>query len=352
MKLSIADIASLTNAKIIGDDPPKAGFITGIAKIEEAKEGELTFLYLPRYEKYFPSTKASAIFVKPAFKKTRKDITYLEVPDPNKSFFKIISAYFAPKFPLDGIDATSFVHPSATVGENTSLGKNVVISAGCKIGKNVKIFHNTVLLENVEVGNDSMLFQNVSVREECKIGKRVIIHCGTVIGSDGFGYTMENGAYVKIPQIGNVILEDDVELGSNVSVDRAAIGSTIIKRGTKIDNLVQIAHNVVIGEHTAVSGQTGFSGSAKVGDYCVFGGQIGVAGHIEITDNVMIAAQSGVSKSVTKPGTYFGAPLKEIKEAFRQEAHIRNLEDYAKRIKELENKVAELSEQIKNSLEQ
>jgi len=348
MKLSIADIASLTNAKIVGDENL---FISGIAKIEEAKEGELTFLYLSQYEKYFPSTKASAIFVKPEFKKKREDITYLEVPDPNKSFFKIISTYFAPKFPLEGIDTTAFVHPSASVGENSALGKNVVVSAGCKIGRNVKIFHNTVLLENVEVGDDSLLFQNVSIREECKLGKRVIIHSGTVIGSDGFGYTMENGAYVKIPQIGNVILEDDVELGSNVSVDRAAIGSTIIKRGTKIDNLVQIAHNVVIGEHTAISGLCGISGSTKVGKYCVFGGQIGVAGHIEITDNVMIAAQSGVSKSVTKSGTYFGAPLKEIKEAFRQEGHIRNLEDYAKRIKELEKKVAEISEQLKNPLE-
>ena len=346
MNLSIADIASLTNAKIVGDEKL---FISGIAKIEEAKEGELTFLYLPQYEKYFPSTKASAVFVKPNFKKSRKDITYLEVPDPNKTFFKIISAYFAPKFPLEGIDATAFIHPSASIGENSALGKNVVVSAGCKIGKNVKIFHNTVLLENVEVGDDSLLFQNVSVREECKIGKHVIIHCGTVIGSDGFGYTMENGAYLKIPQIGNVILEDDVELGSNVSVDRAAIGSTIIKQGTKIDNLVQIGHNVVVGEHTAISGQCGISGSTKVGKYCVFGGQVGFAGHLEIADNVMIGAQSGVSKSVTKSGTYFGAPLKEIKEAFRQEAHIRNLEDYAKRIKELENKVAEISERVNNS---
>jgi len=349
MKLSIADIASLTNAKIVGSEDL---FVSNLAKIEEAKEGDLTFLYLKQYDKFFSSTKASAIFVKPDFNKTREDITYLEVQDPNKAFFKIISAYFSPKFPLEGIDTSAFVHHTATVGENTALGKNVVISAGCKIGKNVKIFHNTVLLENVEVGDDALIFQNVSVREECKIGKRVIIHSGTVIGSDGFGYTMENGAYVKIPQIGNVILEDDVELGSNVSVDRAALGSTIIKQGTKIDNLVQIAHNVVVGEHTAISGQCGISGSTKVGKYCVFGGQVGLAGHLEIADKVMIGAQSGVSKSVPKSGTYFGAPLKEIKEAFRQEGHIRNLEDYAKRIKELENKVSELSEQIKKSLNQ
>ncbi|MFA6596591.1 MAG: UDP-3-O-(3-hydroxymyristoyl)glucosamine N-acyltransferase [Ignavibacteriaceae bacterium] len=348
MKLPIADIAALTNAKIVGDETL---FISGLAKIDEAKEGDVTFLYLPKYEKFFPSTKASAIFVKPDFKKTRKDITYLEVPDPNKAFFKIITTYFSPKFPLEGIDKTAFVHPTASVGENSALGKNVVISAGCKIGKNVKIFHNTVLLENVEVGDNSLLFQNVSIREECKLGKGVIIHPGTVVGSDGFGYTMENGAYVKIPQIGNVLLEDDVELGSNVSVDRAAIGSTIIKKGTKIDNLVQIAHNVVIGEHTAISAQCGVSGSTKVGDYCVFGGQVGFIGHIEIADKVLIGAQSGVSKSVTKSGTYFGAPLKEIKDAFRQEAHVRNLEDYAKRIKELEAKVAKLSEQINKSLE-
>jgi len=346
MKLTLADIAKLTSAKIIGDENL---FISGLAKIDEAKEGDLTFLYLSHYEKYFSSTKASAVFVKPSFKKTREDITYLEVSDPNKAFFKIITDYFSPTFPLEGIDKTAFVHPTAAIGENTALGKNVVVSAGCKIGKNVKIFHNTVLLDNVEIGDDSLLFQNVSIREECKLGKRVIVHSGTVIGSDGFGYTMENGAYVKIPQIGNVILEDDVELGANVCVDRAAIGSTIIKQGAKLDNLVQIAHNVVVGEHTAISAQCGISGSTKIGKYCVFGGQVGSTGHIEITDKVMVGAQSGISKSVTKSGTYFGVPLKEIKDAFRQEGHIRNLDDYAKRIKELEKTVAEISEQLKNS---
>jgi len=343
MKLSVADIASLTGAVVVGSSGIT---ITNLAKIDEAKEGDLTFLYLSQYEKYFPETKASAIFVKPDFNKTRSDITYLEVADPNKAFFKVIKAYFSPTFPLEGIDATASVHPTAVIGEHVALGKNVVISAGCKIGKNTKLFHNTVLLENVEVGDDGLLFQNVSVREACKIGNRVIIHSGTVIGSDGFGYTMENGAYVKIPQIGNVIIEDDVELGSNVSVDRASLGSTVIKKGTKIDNLVQIAHNVEVGEHSALSGQVGISGSTKVGKYCVFGGQVGLAGHLVIADKVMIGAQSGVSKSVPKPGTYFGAPLKEIKEAFRQEAHIRNLENYAERIKALEKLVAELSEKL------
>ncbi len=344
MKIDLVEAAELVGGKISGN---KNVEIINLAKIEEAQPGELTFLYLPAYEKYFQTTKASAILVKPGFDKTRNDVTYIEVNNPNIAFSKILTHYFSPEFPLKGIDPTAFVHPAALIGKNVSLGKNVVVSAGCKIGDNVKIFHNTVLLEDVEIGDDSVLFQNVSVREKCRLGKRVIVHPGTVIGSDGFGYfTDDKGVYQKIPQIGIVIIEDDVELGSNVSVDRASLGATIIKRGCKIDNLVQIAHNVVIGEDTIISAQAGISGSTKVGEHCIILGQVGITGHIEISNNVILIAQSGVSKGIPKPGQYFGSPAKEFKTALKLEAHVRNLPEYVDKIKKLELEIKALKEEL------
>ncbi len=344
MKITIKEIASLINGKISGDDSLE---ISNLAKIEDAKTGELTFLYLSAYEKYFSSTKASAIIVKPDFQKSRQDITYIETPSPEKAFFSIVKKYFTPEFPLTGIDSTASIHPTAVIGENTAIGKNVVISAGCKVGANTKIFHNTTFMENVDIGNSTLIHSNVSVRENCEIGNNVIIHSGSVIGSDGFGYIQnENGSYEKVPQIGNVIIEDDVEIGSNVSIDRAAIGSTIIKRGCKIDNLVQIAHNVSVGEDTVISAQTGVSGSTKVGKSCILAGQAGLVGHIELGDNVIITAQAGVSKSIPKPGYYSGSPAMEMRSYQKMQAQVRFISDYANRIKELENQVILLKEQL------
>lgn len=345
MEIKISEIAQLVGGTIIGNG---ALNITGLAKIEEAKPGDLTFLYLDTYQKYFNETQASAILVKPGFNKTREDITYIEVKDPNKSFTLIVISLFPPKFPLEGIDETTFVHVEAVVGKNTALGKNVVVSKGCKIGDNVKIFHNTVLLENAEIGDDTLIFQNVSIREDCKIGKRCIIHPGAVLGADGFGFhPNENGEWDKIPQIGNVVIEDDVEIGANVTIDRAALGSTLIKRGVKIDNLVQIAHNVVLGENIAIAAQAGISGSTKIGRNCLIAGQVGIVGHLEIADKVTIYAQSGVSKSITEAGvTYFGSPAKEYKTALKIEAHMRNLPQYAEKIKQLEAEIKLLKEKI------
>jgi UDP-3-O-[3-hydroxymyristoyl] glucosamine N-acyltransferase len=313
MNISVKEIAKIVDGKIVGSDNIS---VSSVARIEEARDSDLTFLYLSTYEKYLAETKASAVLVKPDFNKSRNDITYIEVKEPDKAFAKIIIHFFSPHFPLNGIDETAYVHPDAKLGDNVALGKNVVVSSKCNIGNNVKIFHNSVLLENVEVGDSTIIFQNVSVREECWIGKGVIIHSGTVVGSDGFGFNPdEKGVYHKVPQIGNVVLEDDVELGSNVTIDRAAFGSTLIKRGVKIDNLVQIAHNVEVGENTVISAQCGISGSTKIGRNCVLAGQVGIAGHIEITDGVILLARSGVSKSITKPGYYFGSPVKEMRKA-------------------------------------
>lgn len=345
--IKLDEIALLVGGQIIGS---KNVQIKDVARIDEAKPGDLTFLYLPAYEKFFTVTKASAILVKPGFKLKRDDITLIEVADPNKAFYRIIAKYFSPEFHLDGIDSSAFVHPSAVIGKNSAIGKNVVVSESCIIGENVKIFHNTVILPNVKIGDDSLIFQNVSVRENCVIGKRVVIHSGTVIGSDGFGfYPDESGTYHKIPQIGNVIIEDDVELGSNVSVDRAALGSTVIKKGVKIDNLVQVAHNVVVGENTVISSQSGISGSTKIGSSCQIGGQVGIVGHVEIADHVLLAAQSGVSKGIPKAGAYFGSPTKEIKLAMKLEAHIRNLPNYAQTILEMQKQIQLLKEELEKT---
>ena len=344
MKIKLGEIAKFIDGKLTGDADAE---IENMAKIQEAEKGDLTFLYMSSYEKYFPDTKATAILVKPGFNHSRNDIAYIEVNDPNKAFSKILIKYFTPEFRLEGIDKSAYIHPDAVVGADTALGKNVVISAGCKIGKNVKIFHNSVILEDSEIGDNSIIFQNVSIREKCMIGKRVIIHPGTVVGSDGFGFfTDEKGVYNKIPQIGNVVIEDDVELGSNVCIDRAAFGSTVIKRGVKIDNLVQIAHNVIIGEDTVISAQSGISGSTKIGDHCILAGQVGVVGHVDITDNVIVLAQSGISKGISRPGQYFGSPAKDAKTAIKLEAHLRNLPAYVEKIKNLEDEIKKLRHEI------
>lgn len=344
ISLRVKEIARLVSGKIVGNENTE---INSVAKIDEAKSGDLSFIYLPAYEKFHQTTKASALLVRPELQKIRNDIVYIEVESPEKAFFLILREFFKPEFPLSGIDKTAFIHSEAKLGNNVSVGKNVVISKGCHIGDNTKIFHNTVLYEDVEIGSDCLIFSNISIREKCKIGNRVIIHSGAVVGSDGFGFNPdENGVYQKIPQIGNVIIEDDVELGANVAIDRAALGSTIIKRGTKIDNLVQIAHNVYIGEDTVISSQTGISGSTKIGNHVIIAGQVGIVGHIEIGDNVVLMAQSGISKSIKKPGYYFGYPAKELKTSQKLEAHIRNLPDYAEKIKKLEEEIRELKSKL------
>ncbi|MCX7875352.1 MAG: UDP-3-O-(3-hydroxymyristoyl)glucosamine N-acyltransferase [Melioribacteraceae bacterium] len=338
MKIKLQEAADLVGGVVFGN--PDLEFFN-VAKLEDANFGDLSFLYLDKYEHQLLTTKASAVLISPKFKKVRDDISYIEVKEPNSALNIIIKKYFDPKINLKGIDPTASIHKNATVDESAVIGKNVVISSGCKIGKNSYILHNSVLMDNVEVGDNCIIYSNVSIRENCKIGNNVIIHSNTCIGSDGFGFIPnEKGEYIKVPQIGNVVIEDDVEIGSNVSVDRAALGSTIIKKGTKIDNLVQIAHNVSIGENSILIAQSGIAGSTKLGKNCILAGQVGVTGHIELADNVMITAQSGVSKSIDKAGKYRGSPALPLNEALRQEASIRIIPSLQEKIKKLEEKIA------------
>ena len=228
MKITVKEAADILGGKLYGD-PSTA--ITGISKIEDANQGDLTFFYLSSYEKFLSTTKASAVLINQEVNKTRDDICYIEVEDPKGAFQKIITNYFTYELQLEGIDPSASISPTAQIGSNVSIGKNVVISDNCVIGNNTKIFHNTVVMENVIIDENSFIYPNITIRENCKIGKNVIIHSGTVIGSDGFGYTPdENGVYNKIPQIGNVVIGDNVEIGSNVSIDRASLGSTIKKK--------------------------------------------------------------------------------------------------------------------------
>jgi UDP-3-O-[3-hydroxymyristoyl] glucosamine N-acyltransferase len=344
MEISVKEAADLVGGEIFGDASIS---FSRIARIDEAQPGDLTFLYLSQYEKYFSTTKASVIIVKPTFEKNREDITYIVTENPHEAVLKLILKYFTPEIKFKGIDPSAQISPKAKLGENVTIGKNVVISEGCEIGDGSIVLHNTVLMENVKIGNDCLIYPNVTIREECRLGNRVIIHSGTVIGSDGFGFAPDDkGVYRKIPQIGTVEIGDDVELGANVTVDRAAIGVTRIGNGVKVDNLVQIAHNVSVGDHTVMSAQSGISGSTKVGKHTVIAGQVGIAGHLELADGVIIGAQSGVSKSLTKPGKYFGYPAKEWGTSLRLEGHIRNLPEYSKRIKELEKRISELEKKL------
>lgn len=344
MKIKLKDAADFVGGIVIGNPELE---VSNIAKIEEAKEGDITFLYLKPYEKYLSTTKASAVLISPEFKKSRTDLSYIEVKNPNVALHKFIITFLKPAFIINGIDPSASIDPSVFIGKNVGIGKNVVISAGSKIGDNSMIYHNTVIMDKVAIGSNCLIYPNVTIRENSQIGNYVIIHSNTVIGSDGFGYIPNaKGEYEKVPQIGNVVIEDDVELGSNVSIDRAAFGSTLLKKGVKIDNLVQIAHNVVIGEHTAIAAQAGISGSTKIGKHCMIAGQAGFVGHIEIADQVVIGAQAGVSKSIDNAGKFRGSPAQEMGAQLRFEAQLRNVPAMAEKIKKLEEKIASLEQKI------
>jgi UDP-3-O-[3-hydroxymyristoyl] glucosamine N-acyltransferase len=342
MSISVVEIADFVSAKITGDN---SLVINSLLNIENAEPGSLTFLGSRAYEKFLPLTKASAILVNIGFLKERPDMTYIEVENPYKSFLLILERYFVSPPELEGIDTSASLHPTVIVEESASIGKNVVIGRNCYIGKDVKIFHNTVILENCRVGDNTIIYPNVSVRENCQIGNNVIIHNGASIGADGFGFIRgANGKYDKIPQIGNVIIEGFVEIGANSCIDRAALGSTIIRAYTKIDNLVQIGHNVEIGNNTAISAQSGVAGSTKVGDNVIIAGQVGIVDHIEIADGVIIGAQAGVSRNLNDKGIYVGSPVKNISQFKRIEVHIRNLGSLNDQVKSLQEQVNNLQE--------
>jgi UDP-3-O-[3-hydroxymyristoyl] glucosamine N-acyltransferase len=343
MQFTAAQIAIIINGKIEGDAMVTVG---GFGKIEEAKAGQIAFLANPKYEDFLYQTSASIIIINESQElKKAINATLIRVPDAYTAFATLLATYQeAMVQQLSGIQQPSYVAASATLGENIFIGAFAYIGEGVKLGNNVKIFPGVVLGNDVVIGDGTVLNAGVKVYFNCAIGKNVIIHAGAVIGSDGFGYAPQaDGTLQKVPQIGNVVIEDNVEIGSNTAIDRATIGSTIIHAGVKLDNLVQIAHNVEVGYNTGIASQTGVSGSTKIGDNVMIGGQTGIAGHISIADGTRISGQSGITKTIKTPyKTFTGTPAAEVAGALRLQALTRNLPALEKRLKELEKMVDQL----------
>lgn len=344
------DIAKLLEGEVVGDGTVQ---ITGIAKIEEAGQGSLSFIANPKYEKYLETTAASVVLVGTSIdltKHAKLPSAVIKLSDPYSSFVIAIEKFMPKKQDVEpGIHPTAVLHPTAKVGKNCSIGAFVVLAERTIIGDNVVMHPHVVVGRDVRIGNDCIFYPQVTIREECIVGNRVIIQPGAVIGGDGFGFAPRSDkTYKKIPQLGIVVIEDDVEIQANTCVDRATLGETRLKRGTKIDNLVQIAHNVVIGEDTVIAGLSGVAGSTKIGDRNMIGGGISITGHIATADEVKVEGGSAVTRSLEKPGQiYAGYPAKEAMKWRRMEGAARQLPDLLKEIQQLISKVQELEEIVK-----
>jgi UDP-3-O-[3-hydroxymyristoyl] glucosamine N-acyltransferase len=343
MTFSAAQIAMLINGKVEGN---ANATVASFGKIEEAKEGQLAFLANPKYEEYLYSTLASVIIVNESQElKQPVAAALIRVPDAYSAFATLLSKYqeiMAQQ--LTGIQEPSYIAKSVTMGTQVFVGAFAYLAEGVVIGDHVKIHPNAYIGTNVKIGNNTTIHAGVKIYHDCVIGNNCTIHAGTVIGSDGFGFAPQaDGSFKKVPQIGNVVLEDFVEVGANATIDRATIGSTIIHAGAKLDNLIQIAHNVEVGNNTVIAAQAGVSGSTKLGNNVMIGGQAGIVGHITIADGSKINAQSGVSKSIKTPNTAVtGSPAFDYTAALRSQAVSRNLPEMEKRIKELEKLVQQL----------
>jgi UDP-3-O-[3-hydroxymyristoyl] glucosamine N-acyltransferase len=347
MQFSAAQIALMVKGTIEGNADTA---VDAFGKIEEAKKGELAFLANPKYEDFLYSTEASVIIVNQQLQlKQAIEATLIRVPDAYSAFASLLYKYQQIKTQqLTGLQEPVYVHPSAKIGDDVFLGAFSYIGENVIIGNGVKIFPGAYLGNQVQVGDHTIIHAGVKIYYDCIIGSHVVIHAGTVIGSDGFGYAPQpDGSLKKVPQIGIVIIEDAVEIGANTTIDRATIGKTLIKSGAKLDNLLQIAHNVEIGNNTVIAAQTGVSGSTKIGNNVMIGGQVGIVGHIQIADGSKINAQSGVSKSIKSANTAVtGSPAHEYTAALRSQAITRNLPELEKRIKELESAVKLLTEKL------
>jgi UDP-3-O-[3-hydroxymyristoyl] glucosamine N-acyltransferase len=341
MEFSAAQIAELLGGKVDGNPDTK---VSSLSKIEEGKAGTLSFLANPKYTPFIYTTDASIVVVNDSFiaeKELKNGCTLIRVEDAYGSFAKLLGLYEQIKGEKKGIEQPSFIHPTATIGENCYIGAFAYVGENVKIGDNVKVYPQVYLGDYAVVGNNSILFSGVKVYNDCVIGNHCTIHASTVIGSDGFGFApnKENN-YAKVPQIGNVVIEDHVEIGSNSSVDRATLGSTVIRKGVKIDNLVQVAHNVEIGENTVIAGQTGVAGSTKIGKNCMIGAQAGIIGHVKIADGVKIAGQAGVGHAIEKEGEIVqGSPAFTIGEYKRSYVLFKNLPKLNERLRDLEKKI-------------
>jgi len=345
MEFSAKQIAELLQGTVEGDENV---CVNQLAKIEEGHTGALSFLANPKYEAYIYSTLSSICIVNHSFRPSQslpQSLTLIRVDDAYGSFARLLELYAQFQKKQATVEQPSFVHPTAQVGENCYIGAFVYLGANVVIGKNCTIYPGTHIGDFSRIGEDTTLFSGVQIYDNMHIGKRCIIHSGTVIGSDGFGFAPdEQGVYSKVPQIGNVVISDDVEIGSNCTIDRATMGSTRIGRGVKIDNLCQIAHNVEIGDHTAIASQAGIAGSAKLGKHIMVGGQTGINGHLTVVDHTKIVAQSGIPSSVKSAETLMGSPAIPLNDFKRSYIGFRRLPELADEIRALRKELNELKE--------
>jgi UDP-3-O-[3-hydroxymyristoyl] glucosamine N-acyltransferase len=345
LEFSAQQIAMMIQGQVEGD---ASVTVHNFGKIEEATAGQISFLANPKYEAFLYTTAASIVIIGAQQQlKEKINATLIRVPDAYAAFATLLTKYQELKAQqLEGIQTPSFIAPSAKIGTNHFIAAFAYINEGATLGDHVKIFPNVVIGENVKIGNHVTIHPGVVVYADCVIGNHVTIHSGSIIGSDGFGFApKEDGSYQKVPQLGNVVIEDDVEIGANTTIDRATIGSTFIRKGVKLDNQIQIAHNVEIGSNSVIAAQTGVSGSTKIGKNVMAGGQVGISGHLAIADGIKIAGKTGVTKSfLTANMTLTGYPAAEQKQSLRSQVYVKNLPELEKRVQELEILVQQLSQ--------
>lgn len=342
MTFPASQIALLINGRTEGN---ANALVNSFGKIEEAGEGQLAFLANPKYEEFLYTTKASVVIVNESQElKQPVNATLIRVSDAYSAFATLLAKYQEiVQQQLTGIQQPTYIASSATYGEQVFIGAFTYIGENVKLGNNTKIYPNAFIGDNVIIGNNTIIHPGVRIYHDCKIGNNVTVHAGTVIGSDGFGFAPQaDGSFKKVPQIGNVVIEDNVEIGANATIDRATIGSTLIKSGAKLDNLIQIAHNVEVGHSSVIAAQAGVSGSTKIGNGVMIGGQAGIVGHIQLGDGAKVNAQSGVSKSIEPGKAVTGSPAYDYTSALRSQAAARKLPELEKRVKELETLIKQL----------
>ncbi len=344
MEFSALQIATVLNGTIEGNPDVK---VNNFSKIEEGKPGTLTFLANPKYEHFIYQTEASIVLVNNDFTPTEPiKATLIKVANAYASLAILLNMVEQAKEKKAGIDSTAYISTSAIVKENCYIGNFAYIGDHVKIGHNCKIYPHVYIGDNVTIGDNCIIYPHVTIYEGCKIGNNCLLHAGSVIGSDGFGFAPEGESYNKIPQLGNVILEDNVEVGANTTIDRAVMDSTIIRKGVKLDNLIQIAHNVEVGENTVMAAQVGIAGSTKVGRHCMFGGQVGLSGHIHIADNVILGAQCGVISDVKEQTTLLGAPAINAKSFMRSSAIFNRLPDMYRQMNQMQRELEQLRKEL------
>lgn len=345
MEFTAQQISNLLQGTIEGDSQVA---VKTLSKIEEGVAGSLSFLANPKYAPYIYTTNASIVIVGNDFVAEQPvSATLIRVADPYASFAKLLEMYNQVVRDKKGIETPVYISETASMGADCYLGAFAYLGNNVKVGNRVKIYPNSYVGDNVVIGDDTTLFAGVKIYSDCVIGNHCTLHAGVIIGADGFGFAPASGSYNKVAQIGNVVIEDHVEIGAGTAIDRATLGSTFIRKGVKLDNLIQIAHNVDIGENTVIAAQTGVAGSTKIGKDCMIGGQVGIVGHLSIADNTKIAAQSGVGSSITEPGQILqGSPSFSISDYRRTYVVFRKLPDLDKKIQELEKALAELKQTI------